>query len=598
MAKQTNLAQKSRKYNPPLKEVYSREKNPQEEKEARGAMEYFVTDPEGSIYAITPLVPEIFSALLKARYSRTELSAKQLLWREFVSKKSRIPWAKINSGRKLLNEVFNFEKAETVAERILLQYGDDSVFELGGGHIFFDRISMVATKFVEDARIGLSPLEKSTRYVVFDQKDGSGDYSFYKDPKIMDSQFKKLYLEVCRNCFDLYSKVLPPLTEHFRNQVPLEKQKFPDLSKNGDLTLYSDLQDEKSIKAANLAYNQSIKAKVCDIARVLLPAATFTNVGVFGNARAFGYLFTKLLGSEGAELQMIAEEGKREMAKILPKFFDVVDNDYGKAYQEYLRKTDEVLKKRAKSVLKGLKPEKVERVELVRLDPNPEINIAAALLYPYSNLPLKQIIKVVKKGGKKLVGEILKDSLKFRTNRRHKPPRAFEIAGYELTFDILGNFGVYRDLERQRMMTQQRQLFSSEHGFDMPEEFKILGMEKEFEELMVKVNKAYHQINKEFPFEAQYVSTMANYTRFYFGMNLRQAFWVSELRSTPQGHFSYRTIAQDMFLKACEVYPFLKDLKEKKGQFVDMSDRSANLERMEAMQRIQAKLARIEDKDE
>jgi len=303
MPKTVGLAAKSRKHNPPLKEVYSKEGNPSEEKEARLAMEKFVTDPNGAIYAITPFVPELFSALLKARYSRTELSAKQLLWREFVAKKTRIPWGKINAGMDALNEVFNFNRAEGMAERILLQYGDDSVFELGGGHVFFDRVSQVGVKFIEDSRVGLSPLEKSTRYVVFDQKDGNGDYSFYKDPKIMESPHKKLYLETNRTCFEVYSKALPPLMDYFRTQVPINSQNFPDFSNNNNPTVYPDLKDERSIKAANLAYNQSIKAKSCDVARVLLPVATLTNVGVFGNARAFGYLFTKLLGNKSAELQ-------------------------------------------------------------------------------------------------------------------------------------------------------------------------------------------------------------------------------------------------------------------------------------------------------
>jgi len=293
---------------------------------------------------------------------------------------------------------------------------------------------------------------------------------------------------------------------------------------------------------------------------------------------------------------MIGTEGAREISKILPKFFDVVNNDYGVAYQEYLSKTNEVVGKRARTILKGQKPEKVDRVELVKMSDDCELNIATALLYPHSNLSLNQIMRTLKKAGKKVVEEILHDSLKFRTNRRHKPPRAFEIAAYELVFDVLGNCGIYRDLQRHRMLTQQRQLFTTEHGFDMPVEFKTLGLDKDFEEVMVKANSAYKTISKDFPFEAQYVSTLANYTRFYMGMNLREAFWLSELRSTPQGHFSYRTVAQDMFIKACEVYPFLKDLKEKKGQYVDMSDRSQNLERMEAMQRIQTKLAAIENK--
>ncbi|MBI2011588.1 FAD-dependent thymidylate synthase, partial [Candidatus Daviesbacteria bacterium] len=334
---------KARKYNPPLKEKYSKEGDTKEEKKAREAMKYFVTDPIGSTYALTTFVPELFAALLKARYSRTELSARQLLWREFVSQKENIPWEQILKGKKALDKVLNFEKAEGVAERILLQYGDDSVFELGGGHLFLDRISMVATKIIEDSRIGISPLEKSTRYVVYDQKDNEGDYSYFKDPKIMESPLKDVYLKTIRDCFDFYAKSVEIFLDYFKKQVPQNSQVFPDLSDGNTLKKYSKLKDEKSIKAADIAYKFSIRSKACDTARVLLPAATFTNVGEFGNARAFGYLFTKMQASPLAEIQMIGVEGTRELKKILPKFLDVVDNSHGIGYQDFLRKTERSL---------------------------------------------------------------------------------------------------------------------------------------------------------------------------------------------------------------------------------------------------------------
>jgi len=327
---------------------------------------------------------------------------------------------------------------------------------------------------------------------------------------------------------------------------------------------------------------------------VLLPASTVTNVGIFGNARAFGYLFTKMLNSDFSEVKMLGSEALRELKKVLPKFFEPVDNNYGKAYLEYLQKTEEVLQKRANILLKGIKPEKVDRVELVKMDSDPEINIAAALIYPYSNLPLKQILKIVKKSGKDTVNKIIEESLMYRTNRRHKPPRAFEIAGYELVFDILGDFGIYRDVHRHRQLTQQRQRYTTQHGFTVPLEFKEIGLEDEFLKLMSQVKNANEVIAKELPIEGQYLTVMANYTRWYMGMNLREAFWLTELRSVPQGHFSYRTLAQDMFLKAAARYPFLKDLSAK-SHYVDMSDRSQNLERIEAMQRIQVKLSKLDD---
>lgn len=588
-------AEKSRKLNPPLVEQYSKTGDKKEEKEAAKAMGYFVSDPIGSIYALKSAVPELFAGLLKARYSRTELSARQLLWREFVEQKENIPWKVIEQGQAALNQVFNYQRGEGVAERILLQYGDDSVFELSGAHLFLDRVSQVAAKAIEDARIGLSPLEKSTRYVVFDQKGADGDYSFYKDPKVMKSPHAGLFLETNQGCFDFYAQSVAKLQEYFNEKMPIESQNFPDFTAKNKLTPYNKLQDEKSKKAAQVAYRMSVRSKACDVARVLLPASTLTNIGEFGNARAYGYLFTKMKAMGLSEMQMIGEESVRELKKVLPKFLDVVDNPYGQTHQDYLRKTDEALRLRARKVLKREKPSEVGRVELVKMDKNPEVNIAAALLYPYSELPLQQLIKLMKKSPG-MVGDTIHDSLKFRTNRRHKPLRAFEIAGYELVFDILGNFGIYRDLQRHRALTQQHQDYTTKHGYDMPVEFREVGLDKEFAELMEKVKKAHDRVYQDFPSESQYLTTMANYTRWYMGMNLREAFWLTELRSTPQGHFSYRTVAQDMFLKAKERYPFLEELKEFNQHYVDMSDRSQNLERMEAMQRIQTKLAAIEEK--
>lgn len=591
------LAEKSRKYNPPLKEVYSATGDKTEERRAKAAMERFVTDPEGAVYALTPYVPELFAALLKARYSRTELSAKQLLWREFVSEKTDIPWKKIDQGIEALQKVFDYQRAEAMAGRVLLQFGDDSVLELGGLHLFFDRVSQVAAKVIEDSRIGISPLEKSTRYVVFDQKGPDGDYAFFKDLKLMDSSHRDLYLHTNRNCFEFYTESVARLQDHFRAQIPLESQQCPDLSQPGlPLVSFTGLKDEKSLKAARIAYNQSIRSKACDIARVLLPASTLTNIGEFGNARAFGYLMIKLLSSPLAEMQMLGSEGIREMKKILPKFFDVVDNNHGEDYQKYLRQTEATLRTRTNELLKGVTPEESQRVALVEMDKNPEINIVAALLYPYTDLPLQQLVNIVREMNPTLAGDILHDSLKFRTNRRHKPPRAFEVAGYELVFDVIGNFGIYRDLQRQRMLTQTRQLYTTDHGYDMPLEFAEVGLDTKFRQLMDQVKSAHDNIGKDFPLESQYVTSLGNYMRWYMGMNLREAFWVTELRSIPQGHFSYRTIAQEMFVQAQKRYPFLKDLKAGQQQYVNSEDYSKNLERLSAMQNIEKKLAQIEEK--
>ena len=269
MAKE--LAEKAREYNPPLPEQLSSSGDPEEEAGAREAIEHFVTDPDGAIYATTPYVPELFAALITARYSRTELSAKQLMWREFVGKKDGIPWGEIDQGMNALRGVFNYDRAEGLAERILSEYGDDSVFELGGAHLFLDRVSQIATKVIEDARIGISPLEKSTRYVVFDQKGPDGDYSFFKDPRIMESGHRAVYLDSTRACFEFYAESVGALQSHYRGQLPIESQQFPDLSvelqpgERAPMIPFSDLRDDRSVRAARVAYNASVRAKACDL---------------------------------------------------------------------------------------------------------------------------------------------------------------------------------------------------------------------------------------------------------------------------------------------------------------------------------------------
>ncbi|MBI4038090.1 FAD-dependent thymidylate synthase [Candidatus Daviesbacteria bacterium] len=593
------LVERAKFYNPPIKEQLSFSGDPEEETAARVAIEHFVTDPDGPFYAFTPYVPELYAALIIARYSRTDLSARQLIWREFVAHKKDIPWEVIDGGMEALRVIFDYRRARSMAERVLNQYGDDSVYEMGGVKLFLNRVSQPAAKVIEDARIGISPIEKSTRFVAFDQKGPDGDYAFFKDPRIMDSDYRELYLESSRACFEVYARSFAALQNYFQKQIPIESQSFSDLSSDLEekpQIPFGDLKDERSIRAARTAYRQSIRAKACDVARVLLPASTLTNIGESGNARAFGYLMTKMMAHPLAEMQMIASGATVQLKKVLPEFFEVIDNDKGEAYQTYLRQTEAALQRRAKELLTGIKPDESSRVELVKMDPNPEINIAAGLLYPYARLPLRQLIDILRGADPSIVGDILHDSLRLRTNRRHKPPRAFEISGYELVFDILGNFGIYRDLQRQRMLTQQRQAYTTEFGYDMPVEFEAIKLEREFAETMGKMGYAYNMVAPDFSEEAQYLTTLANYMRWYMGMDLREGIWVTELRSIPQGHFSYRTVAQDMAIQAQKIYPFLASLQQGSEQFVDMTNRRQNLERMEAMKRIQRKLAEIEER--
>ena len=183
-------------------------------------------------------------------------------------------------------------------------------------------------------------------------------------------------------------------------------------------------------------------------------------------------------------------------------------------------------------------------MQLLSYDQNSLYQVAAAFLFPYTNRSLKDLEEEMKTLSKEQLGDLLDKGACFRNNRRHKSPRGLERASF--TFEIVADFGVYRDLQRHRMLTQERQLLTCSFGYFIPEEVLGTEMEKEYEQAMESAKKVYDKIAKEFPEEAQYVVPMAYHIRWYFHVNLRALQWMCELRSSPQGHPSYRLIVQRM----------------------------------------------------
>ena len=187
------------------------------------------------------------------------------------------------------------KKAQAFYDRILDGYGDDSIGELGGAHLAIENISMIAAKILEDSRIGGSPLEKSTRYIYFDQKV-KGEYLFYREPILMTSAYRDNYIETCNMLFDTYSRLIPPMTNVMEQRFP----KDPLISKS--------------------AYAAALRAKVLDCLRGFLPAGTLTNMGIYGNGRFFEQLINKLNCQNLAELQDIGKRSYDELAKVIPSF--------------------------------------------------------------------------------------------------------------------------------------------------------------------------------------------------------------------------------------------------------------------------------------
>ncbi|HSW73033.1 MAG TPA: FAD-dependent thymidylate synthase [Chlamydiales bacterium] len=492
-------------------------------------LENYVTNISGNIFVLRNL-PEVIKGALFSRYSRSSLSLKALLLKEFILNKE-LSFSEIAVSSDEQNMAI--KKAQDFYDRILDGYGDDSIGELGGAHLAVENVSMIAAKVLEDARIGGSPLEKSTRYIYFDQKV-NGEYQYFREPILMTSAYRDLYVDTCNSLFETYSKLIPPLTAVIEKTFPKEE----GISKT--------------------AYTASLRAKVLDCLRGLLPASTLTNLGIYGNGRFFEKLLQKLNSHNLAEMQEMGKKAYTELSKVIPSFIRRADpsHKHQAAFSGFLEKMQSEIKDLTASHTMGLKEGKKEDVHLVHHDSNALYKVAAALLYEHSNLPLTDLEKMVKELSEEELDKILDAACKFRENRRHKSPRGLEHAVF--TFDITADFGIYRDLQRHRMLTQERQFLSCDNGYYIPDEIVGSEMEKEYIFALEKAKKAYDLIKKEFPEEAQYVVPMAYNIRWYFHVNLRALQWICELRSAPAGHPNYRYIAQKMAKQIIHAQPYFK----------------------------------------
>jgi thymidylate synthase ThyX len=259
------------------------------------------------------------------------------------------------------------------------------------------------------------------------------------------------------------------------------------------------------------------------------------------------------LGTEPlAEMQELGKKAYAELAKEIPSF--VRRSEEGHRHQisfaEYRKNMREGLEGIAENLNIAAETVNNGHVHLLHFDPQAVRKVAAALVFPYRQESLEEISESLSEEG---IAMILEESSKHRNNRRHKSPRALENA--EFTFEIVADFGVYRDLQRHRMLTQDRQKLSCHLGYFIPEELLGTEMEKVYREAMDMAKESYKILAKEFPEEAQYVVPMAYNIRWYYTINLRALQWLCELRSAPQGHKGYRYVAQEMAHQIAEQIP-------------------------------------------
>jgi thymidylate synthase ThyX len=536
-------------------------------KEERLALDSHFSNTDRRVFAITT-PRQVDRGALMSRYSRTDKTMRRIFLDEFIK---------------------NPNRGQEFYERVLLEYGDDSVAELGEAQVAMEWVSNIAAKKIEDHRIGLSYLEKSSRYVAFDRKI-NGHYKYCREENIMQSPFADQYIQACDHAFDVYSKNIQSMQKFISETEPIDHFLFFDCISKQE-TDYNNLKSQKDIESAQRVYNSTIKSKTLDTLRGLLPASTLTNLGITGNGRAFEYLLSTMFASNLKEIKMLASQLHSELDQVIPAFIRRANDKYGQALQAYLTGTTSAVSELTHHYIKNIKANKnPHSVKLLSYEDNyeAEIKVASAILYEQAGgQSLEKITHYIRSIPADDRHKIIQTYTMLRTNRRHRPGRAFEMVEY--TFEMFTNFGMFRDLHRHRILTMERQLLSTRHGYDIPAEIINLGIAKDFKDCMYKCNEIYEMISKKYPTEAQYVVNFAYKYPYFIKLNLREACHMIELRTVPQGHPDYRKVCQRMYKQIRRAHPILaKGIK-----FVDL--RTYELERFYAEKNVEKKRRRLKN---
>lgn len=512
----------------------------------------FVTSLSGDVFGLKNL-PEVVKGALFSKYSRSKLGLRELLAREFLHIQNQD-----------ISDSDVVKRAKSFYDRILDGYGDDSIGELGGAHLALENVSMIGAKVIEDCRIGGSPLEKSTRYVPFNVKQNNR-YPYFLDPMIERSKWAVDYKNTCDLLFDTYSELLSPLLEHLQKTV------------------------QRDDTATDRAHLSTLKARAFDAARGLLPASTFTNVGLFGNGRFFEGLLQKLRLHPLAEMQQLGADAFDQLSNLIPSFIRRAQKDHhhlsARAEFENGVRAQLIAATQKFSSVKSIKEQRAHQsVALIESDPKAPFKVAAALLFPHSDLPLSELEQQLENRSEKELTELFTSICRLRKNRRHKGPRALERASF--TFDLLADFGSYRDLQRHRTLSQERQLLTCDYGYEMPDDIRSAGLVKPYENAMERAGETFNNLRSLSGEIAQYCVPMGCKIRWYFHINLRALQWLCELRSAPAGHIVYRRIAQDLCAQVVDKFPSFAPF----FNFVDFRDSTCGRLDQEKRQNARSKI--------
>ncbi len=516
----------------------------------------YFTNLDQPVFALVNL-PEVVKGALFARYSRSAKSLRRLFLDEFVGELDI-------EGDASIDATIGLDRAEELYEKVFVEYGDDSVAQLGGVHLACEQASNLLTKVLEWGRLA-SYLEQSTRYIAYDSRV-DGRYRYWRDPQILASPLGTRYVGDLDRLFDTYAQLAVKAEQHVKMVTP---------KTSGD---------------SDFVYRSAVKAKALDSVRGILPAAAQSNVGMYGSGQAYEQMLLRMRAHPLPEARTYADMILTELRKVIPSFVRRVDVEgRGIAWTDYLVDTREGMESLAEEVLEPAQtPDVAARVDLIDFDPDAEIKVISAMLYPFSHLSERQIDEQVRRMSVEDRIQVIKVYNGDRRNRRHRPGRGLERAFYR--FDILTDYGAFRDLQRHRMMTMEWQQLNPSHGFTRPELIDEAGLVGEFDEAMERSASLYEALEHPFGAQASYAVSLAYRVRFNCNLNARAAMHMFELRSTPQGHPAYRRVVQEMHRHVAETagHHAIAEMMS----FVNHSS-EADLERLDAERRAESRRAKV-----
>jgi thymidylate synthase ThyX len=474
------------------------------------------TNLDRPVFALVNL-PETVKGALFARYSRYPGTLRRLFLDEFADD---VP----ESGA--FPDPGEGSRAAQLYDRIFLGYGDDSVAQLGGAHVACEWVSNVLTKVLQRPRLG-AYLEQSTRYIAYDapMPDPPGGYRYYRDAELGEE-----YGRAMDEIFGIYSASLPKVIGWAADQFPPAP---------GD---------------AEAAHARAIKAKALDLLRGLLPASSLSHMGIFATGQTYEQLILHLLANPLPEARAYGRMILDELRAVIPSFLVRVERpDRGGEWISYLERREQAGRRWADRLDLREEGDGGPSVKLLRVDGD-EDDLLTALLFEASAASEDTIREAVESLDEARRSQLLAELVGERSNRRHRPGRGFEALRYR--FEIVADYGAFRDLQRHRMLTIQWQTLTPDLGAGVPEQVELAGCGDEYRRALNISQSAYDALkHRGLESAAPYALCLGYRIRFILDLNAREAMQLIELRSGREGHPSYRAVAHEMHTQIAAVHP-------------------------------------------